>query len=60
MAISSLPSIVIGLTLIYFPESPKFLIEVGEPEAALNILKEIFVSNTGCPGEEYPVRKFIF
>lgn len=55
VAISALPSLIIGLSLLRFPESPKFLLEVGEPDMALDILKNIFVLNTGKPGSEFPV-----
>ncbi|XP_063706123.1 synaptic vesicle glycoprotein 2C-like [Culicoides brevitarsis] len=55
VAISSLPSLVIGIALLYFPESPKFLLEVGEPEAALRVLKRIYVMNSGKTETEYPV-----
>lgn len=55
VAVSSLPSIALGLVLIYFPESPKFLLEIGEPDEALEILKDIFHQNTGKDVAEYPV-----
>lgn len=56
VAAASLPSIMIGVALSYFPESPKFLIEAGEPTIALDILKDIFTQNTGRDVLEYPVR----
>lgn len=55
VAVSAIPSVILGLLLTYFPESPKFLLEVGEPDAALDILKKIFVKNTGKDVSEYPV-----
>lgn len=33
--------------LFYLPESPKFLIMQGRRDKALNILRGIFVTNTG-------------
>lgn len=50
-----MPSILLGLLLFYFPESPKFLLEVGEPDEALEILQKIFHKNTGKDVSEYPV-----
>lgn len=55
VAVCALPSLAIGCWLFAFPESPKFLIECGESDAALEILKDIFASNTGKNREEYPV-----
>lgn len=56
VAVCALPSIFIGLWLFFFPESPKFLLECGETEAALDILRNIFFSNTGKNPSEYPVK----
>lgn len=39
VAVCALPSLVLGFWLFFFPESPKFLIEVGETEEALQVLK---------------------
>lgn len=57
VAICAVPSLVIGCWLFLFPESPKFLIEVGDPEDALEVLKDMFHRNTGRPREEYPIRQ---
>lgn len=53
--VSSLPSILLGIWLCSFPESPKFLLECGEPDEALEILRDIYKSNTGDSGANYPV-----
>lgn len=52
-------SLVLGFWLFFFPESPKFLIECGEADAALEILKDIYASNTGNHRSEYPVRNYL-
>jgi MFS transporter, VNT family, synaptic vesicle glycoprotein 2 len=54
--ICALPSIVIGLLLLSFPESPKFLIEIGETDVALEVLKSIYHTNTGNPRQDYPIK----
>ncbi|XP_033149199.1 synaptic vesicle glycoprotein 2C isoform X3 [Drosophila busckii] len=46
--------IILGLWLFAFPESPKFLLEQGESDEALNILVKMFTNNTGKQREEYP------
>lgn len=56
VAISALPSLMIGLWLFVFPESPKFLLECGEYEAALKVFKHIYAMNTGNDPETYPVK----
>lgn len=55
VAICSLPSIFIGLWLFTFPESPKFLLECGEPDAALDVLREMYEKNTGKDSISFPV-----
>lgn len=57
VAICAIPSLVIGCWLFIFPESPKFLIEVGDTYDALEILKDMFHRNTGRPREDYPIKQ---
>lgn len=56
VAICALPSLVIGFWLFLFPESPKFLIEVGEVDEALEVLKDMYHINTGNSREDYPIK----
>lgn len=56
VAVCALPSLFIGFWLFAFPESPKFLIECGETDAALEVLKDIFHRNTGKSRDQYPVK----
>ena len=46
----------LGLWLFAFPESPKFLLECGETEAALEVFKWIYSQNTGKDADSYPVK----
>lgn len=57
LTLCSLPSILLALWLTRFPESPKFLLECGEFDEALECLKRIYRENTGEPEEAYPVRR---
>lgn len=57
LTLCSLPSILLALWLTRFPESPKFLLECGEFDEALECLKRIYTENTGEPGDAYPVRR---
>lgn len=60
MPINCFFSLFLGLWLIVFPESPKFLLEHGESDKALEILTHIFIKNTGKSSEEYPVIEGLF
>ncbi|XP_052868506.1 synaptic vesicle glycoprotein 2B-like [Anopheles cruzii] len=55
VALSAIPSLLLGLWLFYFPESPKFLIECGEEELAIEILKDMYHINTGGVRDDYPI-----
>lgn len=58
VATCAIPSILIALWLFFFPESPKFLLECGEPDEALEVLKDMYASNTGESAGTFPVRKW--
>lgn len=55
MIICSLPSWIIGLWLIFFPETPKFLAESGKIEELMGVLCKIHEKNTGKNSKEYMV-----
>nr|CAI5845381.1 unnamed protein product [Callosobruchus analis] len=55
VAACSLPSVFIGMWLFFFPESPKFLLECGEADEALEVLRDMYASNTGEDGGKFPV-----
>ncbi|XP_067008347.2 synaptic vesicle glycoprotein 2B isoform X2 [Anabrus simplex] len=53
--ICSLPSLLLALWLLFFPESPKFLFENGCPEEAIKILQHIYAVNTGDAPAGFPI-----
>lgn len=55
--VMALPCAVTACLLQFFYESPKFLASNGRCEEALHILKNIYVCNTGCSAETFPVSK---
>uniref|UniRef100_T1I3U0 MFS domain-containing protein n=1 Tax=Rhodnius prolixus TaxID=13249 RepID=T1I3U0_RHOPR len=55
--ISSVPSLICGIAAAFFVESPKFLLEKGRKEEALDAFKTIYTINTGKPNSTYPVQK---
>ncbi|XP_059056738.1 synaptic vesicle glycoprotein 2C-like isoform X2 [Achroia grisella] len=56
VAACGLPSILLGVWLFAFPESPKFMMEVGDYDDALNCLKSIYKQNTGDDADNYPIK----
>jgi VNT family MFS transporter (synaptic vesicle glycoprotein 2) len=60
LTLCSLPSFLLPLWLTRFPESPKFLMEHGDFDEALDCLRHIYTLNTGKPGHEYPVRRSLY
>ncbi|XP_031631215.1 synaptic vesicle glycoprotein 2C-like [Contarinia nasturtii] len=56
VAICAIPSLLLGCLLFLFPESPKFLIECGETEEALEVLRYMYQQNTGNGQTEYPIK----
>ncbi|CAH0389528.1 unnamed protein product, partial [Bemisia tabaci] len=55
IVVCSIPSLILAVWLCFFPESPKFLLECGEHEKALDVLRHVFSVNTGVPPDEFPV-----
>ena len=54
-ALCGIPSLTVAITLIFFPESPRYLLTKGDEEGALEVFRRIFTSNTGRPASQYPV-----
>ncbi|XP_065169374.1 synaptic vesicle glycoprotein 2C-like isoform X2 [Atheta coriaria] len=55
VTVCSIPSILIGMWLLFFPESPKFLLECGEADEALEVLRNMYSINTGKSPDTFPV-----
>ncbi|XP_033213776.1 uncharacterized protein LOC117170842 [Belonocnema kinseyi] len=51
--ICSLPPFLIGFCFIFFPETPKYLAEMGSSEQLLQVLTNMYEQNVGRPGKEY-------
>lgn len=59
LMVCSLPSFLVAFLLFYLPESPKFLLSRGKYEKAMSVFRGIYTTNTGKPGDQYPVKQLL-
>lgn len=59
MVVCAVPGLICGLALFKLPESPKFLVSSGREEETLEILKNIYATNTGNDRESFPVSQVL-
>lgn len=57
LAVTSAPSLLAGIAVLFFPESPKFLMSKGRNKEALEIFNRIYVINRGI--SSYPIKQLI-
>ncbi|XP_069704226.1 synaptic vesicle glycoprotein 2B-like [Periplaneta americana] len=57
--IFSLPSFIASTALIFLPESPKFLLSIGEKEKAMEVLRQVYAINSGQSPKQYAVSEVI-
>ncbi|XP_043250593.1 synaptic vesicle glycoprotein 2B-like isoform X2 [Colletes gigas] len=54
--ICSLPALLAGTWLIFFPETPKYLAETGQNVQMLDVLMRMYSENSGEPPKEYTTK----
>ncbi|XP_072929450.1 synaptic vesicle glycoprotein 2C-like [Epargyreus clarus] len=59
VAACGVPSLLVVLLLLPFPESPRYLLHANKAEQALQVLQRIFVVNTKMNEKEFPVETMI-
>ncbi|CAH1635470.1 unnamed protein product [Spodoptera littoralis] len=59
VAACGIPSLLVVLLLIPFPESPRYLLYANRAEQALQVLQRIFVVNTKLSEKDFPVESMI-
>ncbi|KAG6457008.1 synaptic vesicle glycoprotein 2C isoform X2 [Manduca sexta] len=59
VAACGIPSLLVVLLLVPFPESPRYLLHANRPEQALQVLQRIFVVNTKLHEKDFPVESMI-
>ncbi|KYM78421.1 Synaptic vesicle glycoprotein 2B [Atta colombica] len=55
----SIPTFIIAIITLTYPESPKFLVSQGKTDEALMILQTIYAVNTGRDKNEFPVKELL-
>lgn len=55
LVINSFPGVIIAAILCMVPESPKFLLSQGKDKETLDVLKQVYVLNTGNKAADFPV-----
>ncbi|XP_008201263.1 synaptic vesicle glycoprotein 2C-like [Tribolium castaneum] len=55
----SIPSLVSAIIFVFVPESPKFLMTIGENEKALKIFQKIYAKNSGQPPKTFPITELV-
>ncbi|GAB1869069.1 Synaptic vesicle glycoprotein 2B [Camponotus japonicus] len=59
LGVISLPTFIIAIIALMYPESPKFLVSQGKTDEALVILQKIYTVNTGRDKSEFPVKELL-
>ncbi|XP_059054587.1 synaptic vesicle glycoprotein 2B-like [Achroia grisella] len=59
VAACGIPSLLVVLLLIPFPESPRYLLHANRAEQALHVLQKIFVVNTKLNEKDFPIESMI-
>uniref|UniRef100_A0A182VRC7 Major facilitator superfamily (MFS) profile domain-containing protein n=1 Tax=Anopheles minimus TaxID=112268 RepID=A0A182VRC7_9DIPT len=58
LAVSCLPGVLSGISVMFLPESPKFLMSKGQNERALAIFRRLYAINTRG-GQEFPIKELV-
>lgn len=59
IVVCTTPGFICGLLLFILPESPKYLLSIGQDEEALRVLKKIYYLNSGKPKSTFPVKQVL-
>ena len=57
--ISAVPALLVAITMVWMPDSPKFLVIKRQNHRALKVLANVYKVNTGRPTSTYPVGHII-
>ncbi|XP_049962073.1 synaptic vesicle glycoprotein 2C-like [Schistocerca serialis cubense] len=55
----SLPALLAGTLMSFFPETPKFLMSKGRNGEALAVFRKVYALNTGRSPDSYPVQRLV-
>uniref|UniRef100_A0A182RT93 MFS domain-containing protein n=1 Tax=Anopheles funestus TaxID=62324 RepID=A0A182RT93_ANOFN len=58
IAVSCLPGVLSGISVMFLPESPKFLMSKGQNERAMAIFRRLYTINTGGR-QDFPINELV-
>ena len=53
--ISAVPALLVAISMVWMPDSPKFLVNKRQNHRALKVLANVYKINTGRPTSTFPV-----
>ncbi|XP_055551438.1 synaptic vesicle glycoprotein 2B-like [Wyeomyia smithii] len=59
LAVCCIPSLLSGTSVIFLPESPKFLMSKGRNQQALAVFRTLYRHNTGREPQHYPIKELV-
>ncbi|XP_072397582.1 synaptic vesicle glycoprotein 2B-like isoform X2 [Diabrotica undecimpunctata] len=59
LMVTGLVPLIGGITFIFLPESPKFLMTSGKNDEAMDVLRTVYSWNTGNPPDTFPVKRLV-
>ncbi|XP_021713275.1 synaptic vesicle glycoprotein 2A [Aedes aegypti] len=59
LAVCCIPSLLSGTSVMFLPESPKFLMAQGRNGEAMAVFKRLYALNTGRSPHQYPIKELV-
>ena len=53
--VSAVPALLVAVTMLWMPDSPKYLVNKRQNLRALKVLANVYKINTGRPASSFPV-----
>lgn len=59
LAVCCIPSLLSGTCVMFFPESPKFLMSKGRNDEAMLVFQRLYAMNTGRNPQQFPIKELV-
>lgn len=59
LGVCCIPSLLSGISVMFLPESPKFLMAQGRNGEAMAVFRRLYALNTGCSPHQYPIKELV-